>query len=77
VICGYKHVNFWCNRDDYGLKRRVTVFSIFPLLIKYNKKEIKNLPPKDLFNPFSLYPYFRLLSTRYAIVSKPAIAKHF
>jgi len=25
VICGYKHANFWCNRDEYGLKRRVTV----------------------------------------------------
>jgi len=25
VICGYKHANSWCNRDDYGLKRRVTV----------------------------------------------------
>jgi len=25
VICGYKHANFWRNRDDYGLKRRVTV----------------------------------------------------
>ena len=24
MICGYKHANFWCNRDDYGLKRRVT-----------------------------------------------------
>ena len=25
VICGCKHANFWRNRDDYGLKRRVTV----------------------------------------------------
>ena len=25
VICGYRHANFWYNRDDYGLKRRVTV----------------------------------------------------
>ena len=24
MICGYKHANFWCNRDEYGLKRRVT-----------------------------------------------------
>jgi len=28
VICGYKHANFWRNRDDYGLKRRVTVSNI-------------------------------------------------
>jgi len=29
VICGYKHANFWRNRDDYGLKRRVTVLKSF------------------------------------------------
>ena len=28
MICGYKHANFWRNRDDYGLKRRVTVPNI-------------------------------------------------
>ena len=31
VICGYKHANFWRNSDDYGLKRRVTVYEDIPL----------------------------------------------
>jgi len=47
VICGYKHANFWRNRDDYGLKRRVTVkniiLRIIEKLIPYKKLRYGNI----------------------------------
>jgi len=41
VIYGYKHANFWRSRDEYGLKRRVTVHnkSIFKEKLELDPKE--------------------------------------
>ena len=40
MIYGYKHANFWCNRDDYGLKRRVTVSKLKNSGVSYSHLDI-------------------------------------